>query len=92
MRGIVGGCGCFFFVLIIAIASFVLGIVYGPKVKEEVTGRTEKLTETFKQGMEKVSEQMKEAQEAARSLSGEKSDKDSSKSDKDSKSILKKYF
>ncbi len=92
MRGIVGGCGCFFFVLIIAIASFVLGIVYGPKVKEEVTGRTEKLTEAVKQGVDKVSEQMKEAQEAARSLSGEDSEEEPSESKKDSKSILKKYF
>lgn len=96
MRGIIGGCGCFVFILIVAVGAFVLGVIYGPGVREATVEKSSAIIESFKKACSTVSGQMESARETARTLSG--SDDDSAKQRKkeeDSNSSnfdLKKYF
>ncbi|MBN2640401.1 MAG: hypothetical protein JXR78_01975 [Victivallales bacterium] len=96
MRGIIGGCGCFVFILIVAIGSFVLGVIYGPGFREATAEKSSAIIESFKKAYSTVSGQMESARETARALSGSddnsgtrrKKEEDSNSSDFD----LKKYF
>jgi hypothetical protein len=96
MRGIIGGCGCFVFILIVAIGAFVLGVVYGPDVKDATVEKSSSAIENVKKAWSTISGQMKNAHETARALSGsddhsgkqQKKEDDSNSSDFD----LKKYF